>query len=410
MLCAPIRWPRSTRLACVLASLLAAGCAPTAGAPPGDPPPGALAGQAECVGDPDQPPPSCDVWTCANVPDALRPKVRCDRPLPPPGLPPGSGYECAAGQAGCPAPDAGGAGAWRCEVGELGVSCERPEGGGTDGAQTGSADGPCVPAGALAGALGVALGFNVFVLGELDQHGTDTEGRVAAGGDATLASYGVGMRLSDSAGARDDLVVGGTLRFQDGAVPHGNAVYGALGVLSAVSFGTSGHHVGRPLDFAAAARELDAHSAALARLAITGRVTTTAGGTVTFRGDRPDLEVFELASADLAGATSLAIEVRAGATALVNVRGRDAAVRSLGFSLRGAARERVILHFPDATTLAIGGVGVQATVLAPRAAVRFEGASIDGTLVAGTLRGTGESHDHPFTGCLPALTPIARTR
>src|SRR6185295_12199182 len=56
--------------------------------------------------------------------------------------------------------------------------------------------------------LGTAGGFNLFVLGNLTQSGSDTEGRMAVGGNATLASYSVGARLT---GASDVLVVGGNL-------------------------------------------------------------------------------------------------------------------------------------------------------------------------------------------------------
>src|SRR5215472_6971420 len=54
-------------------------------------------------------------------------------------------------------------------------------------------------------ALGVAGAFNVFVLGQVTQSYTDSEGRVAAGGNVSLTGYGIGSALSNSAGQRDDL-------------------------------------------------------------------------------------------------------------------------------------------------------------------------------------------------------------
>src|SRR4029077_21050524 len=66
---------------------------------------------------------------------------------------------------------------------------------------------------ATGAALGVAGAFNVFVLGQVTQSYTDSEGRVAVGGDVRLTGYGLGSALPNSAGQRDDLVVGGRLTY-----------------------------------------------------------------------------------------------------------------------------------------------------------------------------------------------------
>jgi choice-of-anchor A domain-containing protein len=213
----------------------------------------------------------------------------------------------------------------------------------------------------------------------------------------------VGTRLPPSHGTRDDLVTGGRLDFVDGAVPNGNVIYGQLGVLANIAFPEGEARQGQPIGFPAAGRELEERSTALGAWPATGTTEVSgAGGSVILRGDRPDLNVFDLAGPDLARATSLSIEARAGSTALVNVSGDSGAVRSLGFQLSGVRREQVLLNFPSAIELTIEGVGVQGTILAPRADLRFSNGSIDGTLIGRSLQGTGESHDHRFTGCLPA--------
>src|SRR5581483_9841845 len=74
--------------------------------------------------------------------------------------------------------------------------------------------------------LGPASDFTVFVLGDVNQSFTDTEGRMAVGRNATLNSFGVGDRLPNSHGSRDDLIVGNTLTMTGGQVFNGNAVYG----------------------------------------------------------------------------------------------------------------------------------------------------------------------------------------
>lgn len=359
---------RSSPLA--LAALFAlAGCGVE---PPPGPPASAGAagatgspGDPGCLSDPDNPGAGCTFFTCDDAPPEVREKLHCDE---------GVG-------------DGAGAGAG-------------------DAASDGGGLGPCTPSAALPGSLGVALGFNVFVLGDLAQQGTDTEGRVAVGGDADLANYSIGTALAPSNGARDDLVTGGVLRFRDGAVPNGNAVYGELGTLANVAFPGGGHRQGRPVDFALARVELEAVSAAWAALPATGTVSVERNGGergwVRLTGQGEGLVVFAVAGADLAAAHTLEIAVPDGATALVNVSGAESALTSVGFVLAGAERRRIVFNFFAATRLLLEGVGVEGSVIAPRADVQFGGGALNGTLVAGSLRGTGESHDHAFAGCLPA--------
>ena len=76
------------------------------------------------------------------------------------------------------------------------------------------------------GPLGVAGGFNVFVFGNDSQSGTDTQGRVAAGGNATFSNYSEGSSLTNSHGTRDEFIAGGNLSFSSGTVANGNVVYG----------------------------------------------------------------------------------------------------------------------------------------------------------------------------------------
>src|SRR5262249_38300909 len=59
------------------------------------------------------------------------------------------------------------------------------------------------------GALGVASEFTVFLLGDYTASFTDSEGRVSVGGNVNFNGFGVGDRLPNSHGTRDDLIVGG---------------------------------------------------------------------------------------------------------------------------------------------------------------------------------------------------------
>lgn len=262
---------------------------------------------------------------------------------------------------------------------------------------------PSPTTGCGTGPFGVASPFNVFVLGDLAQRNTDTEGRVAVGGRGTLTDYRVGAALG-TPDAGDVLVVGGALEFSRGRIEVGNAVSGGPGTLANVTFAPGGaYRQGAPLDFAAAGAALRARSSDLAALPVTGSTRLGYGG-ITLTGTVPGLNVFGIAAADLAAAHTLTIAVPAGATVLLNVGGEMAALRGIGFDLRGVERQRLLLHFPAATALRLENVGVQGTILAPRAAITFDNGVIDGQLIGASLSGTGQANYVPFVGCLSSAS------
>jgi choice-of-anchor A domain-containing protein/uncharacterized repeat protein (TIGR01451 family) len=250
------------------------------------------------------------------------------------------------------------------------------------------------------GALGVAGAFNVFVLGQVTQSYTDSEGRVAAGGDVRLTGYGIGSALPNSAGQRDDLVVGGSLTYNQGQVFNGNIVYGSTAVLTNVGLPNGTARQGAPVDFAAAHTQLDAFSAAYAELAVNGTATDTYG-TIFLAGADPTLDVFSLPASELATANGLNITAPAGATVLVNVPGTAAQMQYFGMTVSGTDRQHVLFNFPDAMSLTIAGISVQGSVLAPGASVTFSNGNLEGTLVASTLTGSGEFHSFPTQAQIP---------
>jgi len=242
--------------------------------------------------------------------------------------------------------------------------------------------------------------FNVFVLGDLDKSGSDTEGRMAVGGNAKLSGYAVGTGLPNSNGTRDDLVVGGSLTFSAGSVPNGNAVYGLSADVSGVSLPNGTVRQDMPVDFVTAASQLKAISAKLGALAANGTTTVT-GGMVSLTGNDPQLDVFAVKGADLSGANALSISAPAGATVIINVSGSAVQLSSMGFSTAGTDRQKVLFNFPAATSLLLEGVGLEGSLLAPLAQVDFANGANNGVIVAGSLSGPGENHEHPFDGCTP---------
>jgi choice-of-anchor A domain-containing protein len=245
--------------------------------------------------------------------------------------------------------------------------------------------------------LGPAAAFNAFVFGRMDAHASDAEGRVAVGGDARFAAYGIGDRLPNSHGSRDDLVVGGKLDFTDGQVFFGNVVHGGTGTLVRVGIpnGDARQDVG-VIDFAAAQAELTATSAALATEAANGR-TTARWGTLTLRGTHAGTNIFSLSAEQLAAARAIKVITPFGSSVLINVSGDAVQVRDLGLHLRGADCSTVLWNFPEADELTVSGVGLAGSVLAPSAALDFYNGQIRGTVVAASMFGNGQFNLCPST-------------
>lgn len=256
----------------------------------------------------------------------------------------------------------------------------------------------------VGGALGVAGDFNVFVFGRLTQSYTDSEGRVAAGGDVSLTGYGVGSGLANSAGQRDDLVVGGNLTYNQGQVFNGNIVYGGTAALQNVGLPNGTARQGAPLDFAAAQSQLDALSAAFAALAANG-TTADSYGTLRLTGADPTLDVFGVSGSQLATANGLNISAPAGAAVMVNVSGTADQMQYFGMTVSGTDKQHVVFNFPDATALTLAGISAQGSVLAPHADVSFSNGNLEGTLVARSLAGNGEFHNFPSQAQIPVNSP-----
>jgi choice-of-anchor A domain-containing protein len=197
---------------------------------------------------------------------------------------------------------------------------------------------------------------------------------------------------------RADLIVGNDLYFGGGAVPNGKVSY--AGVLERGDASTlGGYHNESLIDFAAVEQEMTADSERLAALTPNGTVST--GLEVFFTGTDPTLNVFEVQASDLATMTSMTISAPASSTVVVNIRGDTVGLHDFGFHLVGVAREHVVYNLPEATSLAMSGVGIQGSLIAPYVDLVFANGNIDGQLVVRNFSGSGESHPKYFTGCLP---------
>ncbi|MBD2124426.1 choice-of-anchor A family protein [Trichocoleus sp. FACHB-262] len=228
--------------------------------------------------------------------------------------------------------------------------------------------------------LGAATGYNVFVLGDVNLD-SDTEGKMAIAGDATLRNYSVGLK--DQGG--DALVVGDDLDFKNGTV-YGNAVVGGTANLTSVDFQGGALKSGNPIDFGKAGQSLvNLSQSYLSSTATDAEVTSWGGINLAGTGST---NVFDLEGTDLANATGLSFE--GSGNFIVNVSGKNVSFQNFGFSLKGVDKQNILFNFFEATNITASAVGIEGSILAPKAKFEFNNGQMNGTLVAAGLTGTGQ--------------------
>lgn len=272
------------------------------------------------------------------------------------------------------------------------------------------------------GNLGIANEFNLFIFNDHTQSSVDSEGRVAVGGTATYANYGVGNTLPVST-TRPDLIIQGNVNITGGTNFAGNTVIYPDSTIIAYTM-TNNNRVpdqplrGTPIDFEAAERSLTETAINLAAISPNGTVENNFGQ-IVLTGVAPDLNVFTINGNNVDGegltldnANGINIVAPAGSTILINVGGNNIGFGSYAIFRNGITATRadatlILWNFFQASRAFNQNINISGSVLAPNAdwsAIGF--GNIDGILVANSLTnvtGTLEAHNVPFTGCLPDL-------
>ncbi len=286
---------------------------------------------------------------------------------------------------------------------------------------------------AAAAPLGVASQFNVFVFEEIVQWKTDTEGRVAAGGNVFYSDMSVARLIREKNGDDTDpeLIVGGNLFARRGSVGYfppensgdpdfkkGDIVVGGKafigkdpGGYETFTYGSLQQKTPPPLDFQKERSFLQEMSSFWGSLHPNGTVEKS-DSNLYLKGADAQLNIFTLSAWDLLRIGDFRIEVPEGSTVLVNIAGKIGSLERFGFYFNGLygdqdkeglfPDDRILYNFYEATALKIAGIEVHGTVLAPWAKVGFFDGHIEGGLIARSLFGTGEAHNELFAGVLPA--------
>ncbi|MBU7586834.1 MAG: choice-of-anchor A family protein [Nostoc sp. TH1S01] len=257
---------------------------------------------------------------------------------------------------------------------------------------------------AMAVNLGVAQDYNVFVFGDMNQS-SDSEGRVAVGGNATFSNFGIADRLANSNGTDTRLIVGGDLTYNGGQIFGGNAVVGGT-VKTSVNFNCSpncGVSSGKPLNFDTARQELTYLSESLGGLNSTGNTEYKWGG-IHLQGNNSDLNIFTIDGSQFSSSSYLNISgVGSNSTVIFNILGNSVNISNFGLNLNGLNKQNILFNFVEATQVKTTGFSFYGSVLATKANVQFNNGNVEGTLVASSLSGSGEFHNTQFAGNLPNI-------
>jgi len=260
--------------------------------------------------------------------------------------------------------------------------------------------------------LGDAKGFNVFVLKDLAQPSSDTEGKVAVGHDAFLSNYSIGEKLTATSDNEDVLIVNGNLTFLSGTVRGGNVVYGSGANLpneQVTILDGSLRKEKNVINFDKARNYLKSLSVSLSNYPVSGQVLNQNMGLVLYGGE-PFLNVFSISAADLNNSTSMTINVPNGSVVLVNISGKEIEWGG-ALTVNGTAISNVLYNFYEARSILIEGIDVRGTILAPKATIDFPSGVVNGQVIAKTIMGvgqfnSGDNNSTYFVGNLPVSDNI----
>ena len=260
--------------------------------------------------------------------------------------------------------------------------------------------------------LHLALKYNAFVLDDFSAESSDVQGRMAVGGNVYLRSYGVASAIEPSE-TDYSIVAGGSVDYINGQIFTGGVIAG--GDVSSISENVSnsleegalilGDQL-LPIDFEGAFQGLLDVSLKLSELKGTGDVEYKWGGVYLSGNCESEPQVFHINGQEMLNASSLVLScISDDATLILNISGPSAGFKNIGLAHLSKRASRTLYNFHDASTLELTWVGVEGTILAPKANVVNPRGAVNGTVIAKSWSGPMELHHVPFVGDLDHVIP-----
>ncbi|MCW8932856.1 MAG: choice-of-anchor A family protein [Gammaproteobacteria bacterium] len=247
--------------------------------------------------------------------------------------------------------------------------------------------------------LGLAGEYNTFIF-ENFQNTSDTQGRLAVGGNACLGAdcrgYSVGTSLNPNKNEDYSLVVGGNLEAKSGSVRGNVAVGGSNNNIGPITYYPYTVKTGMselPIDFESEKKYLTELSHSMSRLTSNGTATTTNSRLNLVGDNQSELQVFSLDESDSI-VEYLLSDIQADANIIINVAGKH-----IDFS-NGAGfmnfSDKILFNFFEAETIKLSG-GFWGSILAPGADLSGSTGHIEGTLIANQMINSSVQQNHnPF--------------
>jgi choice-of-anchor A domain-containing protein len=252
--------------------------------------------------------------------------------------------------------------------------------------------------------------INVYVIKDATPTGADTEGNMYVGGNLGGTSYSIGAKDSAADCSKNppyySLVVGGDIKVSGSLVVKG----GAAAYEGTASAGTTTVECGlkhtQVVDFPQLESQVKALSTKMTTLTANGTVSKNASGALVLKGTNKDLNVFNVDGSQLGAVT---IDVPLTSTVVVNVSGKVISWPGAKMTLPGPIRDNddyefsthVVWNMYEATSLTIGGIALQGSILAPYATIEAaSGGHVAGQVIVEYLKGNTEYHPYYFSGCI----------
>jgi choice-of-anchor A domain-containing protein len=260
-----------------------------------------------------------------------------------------------------------------------------------------------------------ASSFNAVVRHNFKGTSSDVEGRLAAGGNVSLSNYEVALKDQQPAG-RYAIVAGGTFTGGTGSA-HGDSLATSYAGNYTVKGTTQTYANGgvSPINIASEMTRLSNLSTAFAA----NPSTFGSIGSVTYQWDQiwlvggdSAVNVFNIEASAFDANYGWHLATKPGSVSIFNVGGTSVSVAntgsdnavlpgvSLGFAAQTYSAANVLYNFHQASALNLLG-SVNASILAPFAAVQSVPGRIDGQLFADSFSGGLQINNVKFAGFNP---------
>ncbi len=241
--------------------------------------------------------------------------------------------------------------------------------------------------------------FNAITLHDMNQNGSETEGRVVVGGNLSAAqanftnqpNFGVSSPFA---------AYGGVNVYGTGTVSNANGqtvYYGNGGSApSGVAVFDNAHTFPNPItDFFSPLAALSLQLSTMTGQVISSLPTNNAVLTSTGYSliDGTNVAILNVDGSVLAGTTSLDVNPNGADLVIINVNAPGAFTYSFSLSNNFGARTETIWNFYNATSVSVRNW--EGAILAPNAVVGGNSA-LEGTVVADSINTTGEIHWYPL--------------